>query len=46
MGRKKRYLDQIHSRGISYYKDVSDAIGAYYVDPDNAFEKLEGRKSN
>jgi len=44
MARKKFFLDEIHRLGISYYKDVSDAIGAYYVDPENAFAELTSKK--
>lgn len=44
MARKKRFIDEICRLGIAYYKDVSDAIGAYYVDPENAFKEIETRK--
>ena len=39
--RKARYLDLLTQLGITYYKDVSHAIGSYYVAPDDSLKSLE-----
>jgi flagellar protein FlaI len=43
LARKERYLRLLDQRKVTYFKDVSRAIAAYYVDPAEATAKLEGR---
>ncbi len=40
MHRKESYLRMMNAKNISYYKDVSKAINAYYVDPELAIAEL------
>lgn len=41
MARKEAYLRMMDRLNLSYYKDVSRSIAAYYVDPDDAMRTLE-----
>ncbi len=41
--RKRAYLDLMDRLNMTYFKDVSRAIGAYYVDPAEAIRDLESR---
>ena len=41
--RKARYLQLMDKLNLSYYKDVSKAINAYYVEPEEALRGLEKR---
>lgn len=41
--RKERYLALMDRLKLSYYKDVSQAIASYYVDPAVAVDRLEKR---
>ena len=43
--RKETYLKLMEQHGLNYYRDVSRAISAYYVDPLEAFQKLQERAS-
>lgn len=43
MKRKERYLSAMSRLGVTYYKDVSREIAAYYVRPAAALEELERR---
>jgi flagellar protein FlaI len=43
MRRKERYLQLMDSLGMTYYKDASRAIAAYYIDADAALADLEKR---
>jgi archaeal flagellar protein FlaI len=40
MRRKEAYLRLMSELNLNYYKDVSRAIAAYYVDPDAAIQRL------
>ncbi|MCI4320131.1 MAG: type II/IV secretion system ATPase subunit [Thermoplasmata archaeon] len=40
--RKESYLEMMNRANITYFKDVSRAIAAYYVDPSEAVRKLQG----
>jgi flagellar protein FlaI len=42
MRRKELYLEMMNRANITYFKDVSRAIAAYYVDPVEATRKLQG----
>jgi archaeal flagellar protein FlaI len=39
--RKAKYLELMTRLGLTYYKDVSRAIGAYYVAPEESLRDLE-----
>lgn len=41
--RRERYLKQLDNKNVTYFKDVSKAIGNYYLDSVSAFEELEKR---
>jgi archaeal flagellar protein FlaI len=41
MKRKAKYLELMTRLGMTYFKDVSHAIGAYYVAPEDALRELE-----
>jgi flagellar protein FlaI len=41
--RRERYLKLLDNKNVTYFKDVSKAIGNYYLDPVSAFEQLEKR---
>ncbi|HTZ61341.1 MAG TPA: type II/IV secretion system ATPase subunit [Thermoplasmata archaeon] len=41
--RKATYLDLMTRLGLTYFRDVSRAIGSYYVAPDDAIRELERR---
>jgi archaeal flagellar protein FlaI len=43
MQRKSRYLDLMTRLGMTYFRDVSRAIAAYYTAPADAFRDLEKR---
>jgi flagellar protein FlaI len=43
--RKETYLKLMERHQLSYYRDVSRAIAAYYVDPADATRRLEQRAS-
>jgi flagellar protein FlaI len=43
MKRKESYLALMDRLNMTYFKDVSRAIGSYYVDPDGAVRDLEKR---
>jgi archaeal flagellar protein FlaI len=43
MRRKSAYLEMMDRLNMTYFKDVSHAIGSYYVDPAAAFRDLEQR---
>jgi archaeal flagellar protein FlaI len=43
--RKEAYLKLMERQHVSYYRDVSRAIAAYYVDPVEASRRLEQRAS-
>jgi archaeal flagellar protein FlaI len=43
MKRKSRYLELMDKLNLSYFKDVSKAINAYYVEPADALRALERR---
>ena len=43
MRRKAAYLTLMNRLNMTYYKDVSQAIAAYYVDPADAVHRLENR---
>ncbi|HXY47472.1 MAG TPA: type II/IV secretion system ATPase subunit [Thermoplasmata archaeon] len=43
MRRKATYLDLMNRLNLTYYKDVSRAIGSYYIDPAEAMKDLEKR---
>ena len=43
MKRKSRYLELMDKLNLSYFKDVSKAINAYYVEPADAVRTLEKR---
>jgi len=43
MRRKSRYLELMDKLNLSYYKDVSKAINAYYVEPEEALRGFEKR---
>ncbi len=38
--RKEAYLKRMDQHGLSYFRDVSKAIAAYYVDPTEAMDRL------
>jgi flagellar protein FlaI len=38
---KERFLQMLQQKKVSYYKDVSRFIGAYYTDPVTAMQELE-----
>jgi flagellar protein FlaI len=40
VGRKEEYLRLLDASGVSTYKDVSRAVGAYYADPDAAMARV------
>lgn len=42
--RKEQYLRRMDRLQITYYKEVSQAIAAYYIDPDEATSHLEKRQ--
>jgi len=42
--RKERYLTLMDRLQMTYYKDVSEAIAAYYVEPGEALGRLEKRQ--
>jgi flagellar protein FlaI len=46
MHRKEAYLKQMDRLHMSYYRDVSHAIGAYYVSPAEALASLEKRAAS
>ena len=41
--RKERYLQAMDAANLSYYRDVSRAIAAYYIDPEAALHQLEAK---
>ena len=41
--RKEGYLEMMNRANVTYFKDVSRAIAAYYVDPAEAVRKLQAR---
>ena len=41
MKRKAKYLELLARAGVTYYKDVSHAIGSYYVAPEDAIRDIE-----
>jgi flagellar protein FlaI len=41
--RKEHYLTLMDNLRMSYYKEVSEAIAAYYIDPAEATSRLEKR---
>jgi hypothetical protein len=43
MQRKAAYLDLMDRLHMTYFRDVSRAIGSYYVDPSEAMGDLESR---
>jgi len=43
MRRKEKYLRLMDQLNLTYFKDVSRAIGSYYVDADGAMKELEKR---
>ncbi len=43
--RKEGYLKRMEKAGLSYFRDVSRAIAAYYVDPVEAMRRLEEGKA-
>jgi len=43
MRRKEAYLGLMDRLNVNYFKDVSRAIAAYYVDPAAALRSLEER---
>ncbi len=43
--RKEEYLTLMNRLSMTYYKDVSHAIGAYYVEPSEALRDLQARAS-
>jgi archaeal flagellar protein FlaI len=46
MRRKAKYLDLMNRLNITYFKDVSRAIGSYYIEPDESMRDLEKRAAN
>ena len=44
MRRKENYLRMMDAKNVNYYKDVSKAINAYYVDPNLAISEMECAK--
>jgi flagellar protein FlaI len=43
MGRKEHYLKLMDQLNMTYYRDISRALAAYYVDPVDAVAQLEKR---
>ncbi|HKV89620.1 MAG TPA: type II/IV secretion system ATPase subunit [Thermoplasmata archaeon] len=44
MQRKATYLELMSQHGMTYYKDVSRAIAAYYVAPADSFQSLASKQ--
>jgi len=43
MRRKEAYIELMSRLNVTYFKDVSRAIGSYYIDPSAALRELENR---
>ncbi|MCI4341016.1 MAG: type II/IV secretion system ATPase subunit [Thermoplasmata archaeon] len=44
--RKERYLELMDAANLSYFRDVSRAIAAYYIDPEAALRQLESKTTS